>query len=320
MSVVRSHRRRRALLAIVALAGAGCGTAATTAPTAAPGTTAVLISTPPPGTRVVALDLVDTSRTAPDGDPAPVADERELPTTVYLPEDRGPAPLIVLAHGFNGHPDKFTELATYWSEAGYVVAVPRFPLSSDETPEPVMTDIAGQGADVSFVIDEVLSRSARGRGPLAGRIDTERIGLFGLSLGSLSVWNTVLGDCCGDQRIDAVIQSDGYFPFPAELLSELTFPVMIAHSDTDFIFAYDEIRAQFDSLPDSAVLLTLHGALHAAVAENTVTHADGALQEATTVFWTRHLGADPDAAFPPEVVIEGVTTLEGDDAALPTTR
>ena len=86
------------------------------------------------GVRVVDLDLVDESRTTPTIGDVAGAPRRQLPTAVYLPATDGPAPLIVLAHGFNGHPDLFTALAGHWADAGYVVAVPRFPVSSNEFP------------------------------------------------------------------------------------------------------------------------------------------------------------------------------------------
>lgn len=229
---------------------------------------------------------------------------------MYLPADERPAPLVVLAHGIGGAPEKFTALASYWSAAGYVVAVPRFPLSNHDVPQPFVGDIVEQGRDVSFVIDRVLALNADPSGELGGRVNPERIGLFGLSLGALTVWTTLFGPCCGDHRVDALIQSDGAIPFPIERLAEVTFPVLIAHSDVDRIFPYELTRAEFDALPAPRYLMTLHGALHAAVAEDTVTPADLALQQATTVFWDRHLRDRPATEFPATVQIEGVTSFE----------
>lgn len=76
---------------------------------------------------------------------------------MYLPAPGSDgAPLIVLAHGFNGHPRKFTRLASFWADAGYVVAVPRFPVSNDNfgAPEPQLSslplaDVFEQAGDVS---------------------------------------------------------------------------------------------------------------------------------------------------------------------------
>ena len=97
---------------------------------------------------------------------------------MYLPATDGPAPLIVLAHGFNGHPRKFTTLAGHWADAGYVVAVPRFPVSSDEFPvldpsafDARIADLPEQADDVTFVIDALGAADDDAMSPLAGRVD-----------------------------------------------------------------------------------------------------------------------------------------------------
>lgn len=259
----------------------------------------------PSDVAVVQLDLVDTSRPTAATPGVPGTTSRALPTTVYLPPGTAAAPLIVLAHGAAGAPEKFTELASYWADHGFVVAAPRFPLTNDEVPEPVIADFPEQGRDVRFVIDEVLARSAAA-GELAGRVDPERIGLFGLSLGSLTVWSAVF-DEPGETRVDALIQSDGTTLVTDDRIGDIRFPVFIAHSDTDPIFSYADLLARYDALPGAKYLLTLHGAAHAAVAENTDTPADDTYQQATTAFWDRTLGARPDAPFPPS--LDGVTSF-----------
>ena len=215
--------------------------------------------------------------------------------------------MIVLAHGASGAPDRFTDLATAWADAGYVVAAPRFPLTNEAVRPPVIAEFAEQGRDVQFVVDAILERSAAADGELAGRVDPERIGLYGLSLGSLSVWSAV-GEPAG-ARIDALIQSDG--TTLAADIGAVPFPVFVAHSDTDPIFPYADVVALYDELPGPKYLLTLPGAAHAVVGEDTVTPADELYRQATTAFWDRTLGGRPDAAFPASV--EGVGVLvEGD--------
>ena len=264
-----------------------------------------------PEAQTLLLSFVDASRpTAPEGGTEGAAD-RTLETTVYLPRfDGEPAPLIVLAHGFAGHPDKFTDLASAWSAAGFVVAVPKFPLTNDEVPMPFVGDLAQQGGDVCFVVDSMLRLDSRAGGAVSGRIDAEHIGLYGLSLGSLSVWGAMFDGCCDPTRIDAVIQSDGAFSMSPDRLGAISYPVMLAHSDVDEIFSYSAIRQQFDALPEPKYLLTMHGALHATVGENSETPADEAYRQATRVFWERHLGGRPQRPFPDSVFVDGVTTLE----------
>ena len=152
-------------------------------------------------TRVVDVQLVDETRATPAIGDFAGSETRELTTTVYLPPTTDPAPLIVLAHGFDGHPRKFTELALHWANAGYAVAVRASPSPTTSSSRSRaasffadrLADLPQQARDVSFVLDEVLALTTAGDSELAGRIDPERIGLYGLSLGSLTVWTTVLG-------------------------------------------------------------------------------------------------------------------------------
>ena len=269
-------------------------------------------------TRVVDVTLVDDTRATPAiGDHAG-SDVRELATTVYLPPTTDAAPLIVLAHGYDGHPRKFTELALHWANAGYAVAVPRFPVSNDEFDEIAggeffaqrVADLTQQSLDVSFVIDEVLALNAVGDSEVAGRVDPERIGLFGLSMGSLTVWTTVLGPDATENRVDALMQSDGGFPGEADRLTTVTFPVFMAQSDAERgLFDAAVIMPQYHAIPTAKYMLIMHGAVHASVAENTPTRADNAYRVATTVFWDRHLGGEPAEPFPDSITIDGVTTF-----------
>lgn len=308
LRVVRDHgpmRRIAAATTIVLLSFiAPVAAEASTPPTDATGDEPVT-PTATAAVTTVRIILVDPARPTAMDD-IDLAASRTLAVTIYLPIGTEPAPLIVLSHGFDGHPDKFTDLASAWAAAGYVVAVPRFPLSADDAPQRGF-DIAGQAGDVTFVIEQLLSGAV---GAVDGRIDPDRIGLFGLSLGSLSTWTAVLGDGFGVDGLDALIQSDGGLPFGPERYADVTFPVMIATSDTDALFHYDDVRAEYEALPGPVVLLTLHGALHATVGENTPTPADEAYRVATTVFWDRHLGGRADEPFPESVEVDGVTTLE----------
>ena len=88
----------------------------------------------------------------------------------------------------------------------------------------------------AFVIGELWRLRTRRRASSRTRIDRRRLGLYGLSLGSLTVWSTVTRTGFADSGVDALIQSDGGFPGDLGLLSGVTFPVFIAHSDVDPIF------------------------------------------------------------------------------------
>ena len=84
---------------------------------------------------VEVVTLVDRRVRRPRSAAIPEPPKRDLQTVVWLPATDAAAPLIVLAHSYNGHPRKFSEeTAQRWAEAGYVVAVPRFPVTNDEFP------------------------------------------------------------------------------------------------------------------------------------------------------------------------------------------
>ena len=219
-----------------------------------------------------------------------------------------------MAHGLNGHPRKFTGLARHWAEAGFAVAVPRFPVSSDEfvdcDPDVLhgrLADVAGQAGDVAFVVGALLDGTDGATGGVTERIDPGRVGLYGLSLGSLTVWSTVLGSTVAS--VAAVMQSDGAFPGGDDQLTGVAVPVFVAHSDVDPIFPAAGVVRQFEVLAGPKFLLVLHGAAHAAVGENTPTAADDAYRVATTVFWDRYLGGLRSAPFPPSIVVDGVTSF-----------
>src|SRR5688500_1866968 len=71
-----------------------------------------------PGTYAVTQiteTFVDESRPTEAPDPAGNAPTRTLETTIVYPEEEGPFPLIVLAHGQTGHPSKLSQLMSAWA-------------------------------------------------------------------------------------------------------------------------------------------------------------------------------------------------------------
>ncbi|MCA1481092.1 alpha/beta fold hydrolase, partial [Bradyrhizobium sp. NBAIM08] len=104
---------------------------------------------------------------------------------------------------------------------------------------------------------------------------------------------------------------------PAERFGEITFPVLVAHSDADGVFPYAEAVDAYDRLPGEKYLLTMHGAVHATVAENTPTTADAAYQATTIAFWDRTLRGRVGEPFP--APIEGVTSFVDGTLDLPGT-
>jgi hypothetical protein len=128
--------------------------------------------------RKLTLTLVDTSRPTDDpANPAGDAPARTLRTDVYVPSGKGPFPVVLMAHGIDGSPGKFTQLLGAWAGAGYVVVAPAFPLTSNRSPKPTaFTDYVNQPGDLSFVLTQVLARAKQKSSPLYRRVDPKHVG------------------------------------------------------------------------------------------------------------------------------------------------
>lgn len=151
--------------------------------------------------------FVDTSRTTPPNGSFPGADERTLRTLIWLPEDAtAPAPLLLMAHGFGGLPEKFDALARFIAARGYVVAALTFPLSNQHAPGgTALVDLDQQPGDVAFVLAELRAAAASGDAELGGRIDTAAVALLGHSLGGVTAQTVAFTPCCGDTQLRAAI-------------------------------------------------------------------------------------------------------------------
>jgi len=240
--------------------------------------------------------LIDDSRSTED--PLGVLDSpnRALETDVYLPDVAGAASLIVLAHGLNGNPGKLSDLATAWAAAGYVVAAPLFPLTSDLIEGgPRIPDYVNQPGDVSFVISEMLRLSDEGGSPLFGRVNADSVGVTGLSLGAGTTYGVAFNSCCIDDRIDAVILMSGYrFPLDGDYHLEGV-PALWVHGDADSSLPYSDSVEAYESAAPPKILVTLVGGSHSDPFENVADPHDAVVAAVTIDFWDAYLGGDSDA-------------------------
>ena len=155
------------------------------------------------GVGVTTTTFEDRSRGTMQNGSAPASPSRRLVTEIWYPTDAGesddpqrdapladerrPFPLIMYSHGFMSFRTEGAMLARHLASHGYIVASPDFPLSNFNTPGgPTTADVPEQPGDVSFLIDELLARSADSSDEWFGAVDTERMGATGLSLGGLT--------------------------------------------------------------------------------------------------------------------------------------
>ena len=251
-----SRSRATAITTVVLLAlvaGACGGDDETTKPETSSSTTVA----PAEEVSVREVTFVDTTRATP-ADPARNADarpDRTLETILVQPTSDGPFPLVVFAHGLTGQGSHLLDRARTLAQAGYLVALPTFPLTSGDGAE--YTDYVNQPADIRFVIDSVLELGADPDDPLADQVDTERIALAGHSLGSVSVHGAAYNSCCVDDRVDAVIMVAAFDgPFPNGTLDDRpAIPLLVIHGRLDEVISITQGEAVYDAAFEPAFLV-----------------------------------------------------------------
>ncbi len=306
-------RLRGAIVLVVTLA-------ATLAPAAA------RAATTQPGFTSWKETFVDKSRPTAAGAATPAAPDRTLVTTVYRPTGKGPFPMIVFAHGSDGHPDEFTQLLGAWATAGYVVAAPAFPLTNSTVAQNQrnVIDFVNQPGDMSFVLTQILRESRARKSRLHGAIDRRHIGAAGLSLGGASTYGVVFDDCCRDRRFTAAMVLDGIrLPMSESAGGKLRLdgrvPLLIAHSDTDPSIPYSTARAAYAEALPSVWFVTLHGASHASQRENDPTPYDAIDERLTVDFWDATLRGKKAALnrLQRDATVAGLSSIESRRRAEP---
>jgi predicted dienelactone hydrolase len=323
-------RVRRRLLASVVLATALVGACSgDDAGSSAPPSTEVTTSTTVARQGAYAVgrrsvEVVDPSRPT-AADPRRDRDERPdrtMPVLLLYPaqgsptnpatpiDDATPAegsfPLIVFSHGVTADGPRYEGRLKQWARAGYVVAAPTFPLSSGRGG--LIRDYVNQPADVSFVLDELLSLPDED--PLAGHIDPDRLAAAGHSLGAITTIGVGLTSCCSDPRLDAIVSLSGTrLPFEGEAVDQIDrLPFLAVHGAKDPIIPVSGSDSLFEDATGPAAYLRLEDAGH-----TDYLRTDAALVDATVLgFLALELHGDEHAldAIPTLVAERGDATFE----------
>lgn len=247
----------------------------------------------PFGVGITSATFVDASRPTQANRDEPARPDRTLFTTIVYPSSNpartdpvgggpvggspvatndapadtahGPYPLIVFAHGFGGNESLLLPLATRWAQAGYVVALPRFPLTTTATPGGINgADIANQPADVGFLFTTL---TAPNDTPVNGIVDGDRLALAGHSNGGITTLGAIANSCCKDRRIDAAIVFAGVTsPFGGGTydLTDLP-PVMFVHGVNDAQIDFDQAARIFNDAAAPKAILRVDSGDHVSI-------------------------------------------------------
>ncbi len=234
---------------------------------------------------------------------------------VIYPLAPGPFPLIVLSHGWTGRPERLSHIATAWAAAGYVVALPAFPLTNGDVPSALdnIGDVNNQPKDVSFVIDEMLALNGDDTSAVFGRIDPDRIGVAGHSLGAGTTYAVTYNSCCRDDRIKAVVIMAGFIIIAPETDDfSRSVPILVLHGDADPTLNIQLDRDTFPKLAGPKWFITLLGAEHSPPFEDAVSPWDSIVEKSTTDFWNGTLGGEAAqlTALQTDGVVPGMSTLQ----------
>jgi predicted dienelactone hydrolase len=245
------------------------------------------VMTPGPfGVGVLSVELVDETRVTPAHGKNPELPARTLPTHVWYPAHKtsegprepqkdaaaaegGPWPLVIYCHGFSSRYDENTAVATLLASRGFIVASANFPLTGMSTSGgATAADVVNQPGDVRFLIDAMLTFGNDPTHPLFGKLDPQRIGVMGVSLGGMTAVVSAFHEALGDPRIQAVAAAAA----PGCYLTESFFqtrqiPLLLLHGTGDAVVAYPENGpATYHKARGPKYFLSIVGGTHTAMA------------------------------------------------------
>lgn len=242
----------------------------------------------------VTFTLVDDSRPTPANGTYAGAPDRTLETVVSYPTKQGkpvgdPLPLVVFATGSGGTATNYAPLYDHWVKAGYVVAAPTFPLSSENAPGgSTALDVSNQPADVSFVVDEMLRLNRSKSSKIRGLIDPKKVAIAGKSLGAITVLQAGYDPAQVNPNVKAVIALTGAAGNGVDFAAIHT-PLLLVHGDADTTVPISGSQEAYAKASAPKFFVTLPGATHGSAFQGGTTPNERIVHRATIEFLDSYL-------------------------------
>ncbi len=215
-------------------------------------------------------NFVDTNRPTPDNGDHPGTNSRTLTSNLWIPVSTDEQhPLIVYSHGFSANKDSTKKLQAYLASHGYIVVAPDFPLTNTHAEGgPFLFDVKNQPGDISFLIDQIHAMSKDSTSAIYNRVDTESVGVAGLSLGGLTSTLVTYHPSFRDNRVDATVSIAGPTSiFTPAFFAEPNTPFLMLGGDYDVVVSYKENAADITHRIPNSQLITLKSGSHVGFAD-----------------------------------------------------
>jgi predicted dienelactone hydrolase len=226
---------------------------------------ATLIKPGPNPVRLWGTKIEDKNRSTPHHGAFAGTNSRKMQVSVWYPG--GPAasgPLIIYSHGFSGGNKECKYLMQHLASLGYVAAAPNFPSTNGgASGGAYLQDVVNQPADQHFLINQLLLWNQTPGNPLAGRIDSTRIGAMGTSLGGLTTTLLAFDRNRMDSRIKAAVSIAGlHVMFNSAFYAHRDLPYMVVAGTSDLLVPYASNAAPIVADIPGAILVSIKRGSH----------------------------------------------------------
>ncbi len=160
---------------------------------------------------------------------------------------------MIFSHGVTASGPAYVPVLKKIAAAGYIVALPTYPLTSGKGGWSNVPQVTNQPADVSFLITQMLKLGSAPSGKFSGHLASDAVGVSGHSLGALTSL-FFYNSCCIDKRVKAVVAVSGIL-YPSKSGNydnpPTNLPLLLLHGEKDKTLSYEAgSRHIFDTLTD----------------------------------------------------------------------